>query len=363
MNRIQSGPRVPVAVLGATGAVGQKFLRLLHGHPFFEVAEVAASERSAGRTLGEAITWREGTALDGRVAALEVMPCAPDRVRSPVVFSALDASVAGEVEQAFAADGRVVLSNARNHRLDRDVPLVIPEVNADHLALLERQRARRGWSGAIVTNANCSTTVLAMALAPLHAQFTVRDVFVATLQALSGAGYPGLPAMDAVANVIPFIGGEEEKIEAELPKLLGRFEDEGITEAETRVSAHTNRVPIVDGHTVCVTAEFARAVRPEEAVEALEAWRGDDVCRGLPSAPTPPVLVRREMDRPQVRLDVDEGGGMTVVVGRVRGDASGRIRLTALGHNTVRGAAGGSILNAEVMGRMGLLPGVPEGAW
>jgi aspartate-semialdehyde dehydrogenase len=342
----RKGGRVPVAVLGATGAVGQTFIRLLQGHPLFYIAEVAASERSAGKRYRDAMTWHEGE-LPEEVADLTVVPCDPASMSSQIVFSAMDASAAGEVEQAFAHAGAFVLSNARNHRMDPDVPLVIPEVNASHLSIIDEQRKKRGWGGAIVTNANCATTVAAVALAPLHEAFGARKVMVTTMQAISGAGYPGVASLDILGSVIPYIGGEEEKIER----------------APFKVSAQANRVPVEHGHTACLTVEFDRPVSAEEAKEVLAAWRGDPVCRGLPSAPSEPLVLRTEPDRPQARKDVDTGHGMATVVGRVRPDAIMHLRLVALSHNTVRGAAGGSILNAEVLGRMGKLPGVAEGAW
>jgi aspartate-semialdehyde dehydrogenase len=357
-----SGGRVPVAVLGATGAVGQTFIRLLDGHPLFEIVEVAASERSAGRPYAEAMTWHEGELPQG-VAGLKVVTCEPAEVKSKIVFSALDSSVAGEVEQAFAAAGAMVLSNAKNHRMDSDVPLVIPEVNADHLALIDVQRKNRGWSGAIVTNANCASTVIAVPLAPLHAAFGVRELLVVTMQAVSGAGYPGVSSMDILGSVIPFISGEEGKIETEVNKMLGAFDGGRVTHAPILVSAHANRVPVEHGHTACMTVRFERPVAPEEAIEVMSGWTGQEVCRGLPSAPDEPLVVCAEPDRPQARRDVYRGRGMTTLVGRVRSDPLMHLRMVALSHNTVRGAAGGSILNAEVLGRMGELPGVAEGAW
>ena len=348
-------------MLGATGAVGQTFVRLLEGHPLFELTEVAASERSAGRPYAAAATWHEGE-LPAEVAELTVLPCDPGAVTASVVFSALDASVAGDVEGAFATAGAVVLSNARNYRMEDDVPLVIPEVNADHLSLIDAQRANRGWDGAIVTNANCAATVAAVALAPLHAAFGVRQALMATLQAVSGAGYPGVASLDILGSVIP-IGGEEEKIEREVNKILGALNGRRVEPASIGISAHANRVAVQHGHTVCMTLAFERPVTPDEATGVLEGWRGHAVCQGLPSAPEKPLVLRAEDDRPQARKDVDTGGGMSVVVGRVRADPVMHLRLVALGHNTVRGAAGGSILNAEVLGRMGRLPGVAEGAW
>jgi aspartate-semialdehyde dehydrogenase len=354
--------KIPVAVLGATGAVGQTFVRLLEGHPYFEVAEVGASSRSVGRPYGAATSWREGT-LSDRVAALEVRACDPGSIRSRIVFSALDASVAREVESDFAGAGSVVLSNAKSYRMDVDVPLVIPEVNAEHLALVRLQREHRGWKGAIVTNANCAATVAAVALAPLHEAFGVRRVIATTLQAVSGAGYPGVASLDILGNVIPYIGGEEEKIETELCKILGTMDRDGTTPAEIAVSAHANRVPVEHGHTVCLSIGLDEPVGAAEALAAIRSWKGSEVCAGLPSAPSPPIVVRDEPDRPQVRRDVGTGGGMAVVVGRVRPDPVLDLRMVAMAHNTVRGAAGGSILNAEALGRMGLLRGVADGSW
>ena len=347
--------RIPVAVLGATGAVGQTFVRLLHAHPWFELAEVAASERSAGRPYREATRWLEG-ALPERVAGLTVRACGPDEVSAPIVFSALDAAAAGDIEPAFARAGRLVLSNAKNYRMEPDVPLMIPEVNADQTALLEVQRRTRGWAGAIVTNANCAATVAAMALAPLHEAFGVRQLFLATMQAVSGAGYPGVPSLDILGNVIPFIGDEEPKLERELPKLLGRYTRDAVEPAPFRTSAHTNRVPVEHGHTVCMSVGFDRAPSAADATEVLRAWRGAPDVAALPSAPRPPLVVTDAENRPQARRDVNEGGGMAVVVGRVRPDPVLDLRLVALGHNTIRGAAGGSVLNAELLVARGLAP-------
>jgi aspartate-semialdehyde dehydrogenase len=282
---ISSQNRWPVAILGATGAVGQTFIRQLAGHPWFQIAELAASDRSAGRPYAEVCRWLEGT-LPDELASRVVMRCDPAEVKSPLVFSALDSGVAGDVEQAFARAGRVVLSNAKNHRMDPDVPLVIPEVNASHLALLESQRRNRGWSGGIVTNANCAATVAAMAMAPLHEAFGISRAMVFTMQAVSGAGYPGVASLDILGNVIPFIGEEEPKVERELGKMLGSLSNGAITNAPLKVSAHTNRVPTEHGHMVCLSLGFDRRVSPEEAMEAMCTWRGDDAARGLPSAPS-----------------------------------------------------------------------------
>jgi aspartate-semialdehyde dehydrogenase len=353
--------RIPVAVLGATGAVGQTFVRMLEGHPWLEVTELAASERSAGRAYGEVTRWLEG-ALPERLRDVPVLPCDPGAVTAPIVFSALDSAAAGDIEPAFAAAGRLVFSNAKNYRMAADVPLLIPEVNWPHVALLARQRETRGWSGGLVTNANCSVTVAALALAPLHAAFGLERVFAATMQAVSGAGYPGVPSLDILGNAIPYIADEEPKIESELRKLLGHLGADGaVHEAPVRCSAHANRVPVEHGHTICLSLGFRERVTPEEVRDALRAWRAPgDLALWLarcPTAPAAPVLVTDDPARPQPRRDVMAGDGMSVVVGRVREDALLDVKCVVMGHNTIRGAAGGSILNAElcVLGA----PGVP----
>jgi aspartate-semialdehyde dehydrogenase len=346
--------RIPVAVLGATGAVGQAFVRQLAAHPWFVLAEVAASERSVGKAYREAAHWLEGT-LPADVAALRVRPCTPEAVSAPIVFSALDAGVAGEVEAAFAAAGRLVLSNAKNFRMAPDVPLVIPEVNGDHLGILSLQQRQRGWSGAIVTNANCAATVIASALAPLHAAFTVQRVLAVTMQAVSGAGYPGVASLDILGNVIPYIGDEEPKIERELGKLLGTLTPSGIVETPLVISAHANRVPVEHGHTVCLSVGFAERPTVAQALQALQTWTGAPGVAGLPSAPSPALVVRDEPDRPQPRRDAPVAGGMGVTVGRVREDALLDLRLVAMAHNVVRGAAGGSVLNAELLVSTGVV--------
>ena len=365
------GRRIPVAILGATGAVGQTFVRLLEGHPWFEVTELAASERSAGRPYGEAARWIEGHMPD-RLRAATVLACDPAAVTAPIVFSALDSGAAGAAEPAFAAAGRLVFSNAKNFRMAPDVPLLIPEVDWEQIGLLERQRRERRWTVALVTNANCSVTVAALALAPLHDAFGVDRVFAATMQAVSGAGYPGVPSLDILGNAIPYIADEEPKIEQELRKLLGRVRDDAVVEAPIRVSAHANRVAVEHGHTVCLSVGFARRPSPHDVGEALRAWRGPAGLAGYleacPTAPSRPIVLADAPDRPQPRRDVNAGRGMAVTVGRVREDALLDVRLVAMGHNTVRGAAGGSILNAElcVLGAppmpAGLLAGIAAGA-
>jgi aspartate-semialdehyde dehydrogenase len=357
MKKAEEGPRkrIPVAVLGATGAVGQTFIRLLANHPWFEVAELAASERSAGKKFGEAVRWLEGEFPTAKLLEQRVIACDPGVVKSKVVFSALDSTVAGEVEVSFARAGKIVLSNAKNHRMDADVPLVIPEINGDHLGLLEEQRRKRGWSGGIITNANCSATVAAMALAPLHQAFGLKQAFVMTMQAISGAGYPGVPSLDIIGNVIPYIADEEPKLERELTKLLGDFRDDEIVPADFAVSAHTNRVPVEHGHTICMSLSFRKKISPETAIAAMRAWKGCEATHDLPSRPEHPLVVSDLVDRPQAKRDVNAGAGMTVTVGRVRKDPILDIRLVALGHNTVRGAAGGSVMNAELLVAAGVI--------
>jgi aspartate-semialdehyde dehydrogenase len=346
--------RIPVAILGATGTVGQKFVRLLADHPWFRVVQVAASDAREGRRYGDEVRWRETTPLPREIAALPLSRARPDAAVR-IAFSALDAAVAREVEPAFAGAGILVVSNASAHRMVADVPLLIPEVNAGHMAMLERQRSARGWSGGIIANPNCSTAALVTAIAPLHQAFGLRRVVVATLQAASGAGYPGVPALDLLGNVIPLIAGEEEKIEEETRKLLGTLTGSGIAEAEVTVSAMVHRVPVVDGHLVSASLAFARAPEVEEAMTVLENFRGPDMVAELPSSPERPVEVDRRADRPQSRLDADRGAGMTVTVGRVRACPINHLRLVALGHNLVRGAAGAAIQNAELAVRMGVV--------
>jgi aspartate-semialdehyde dehydrogenase len=341
--------RTPVAVLGATGAVGQTFIRLLADHPWFRLAELAASERSAGKPYVEAAKWVGTSDMPESVRDIVVRACDPSEVTSPLVFSALDASVAGEVETAFARAGRMVLSNAKNFRMEEDVPLVIPEVNADHLALLGVQRAKRGWKGGIVTNANCASIMAVMPLAPLHEAFGIKRLFIATMQAVSGAGYPGVPSLDILGNVIPYIKDEEAKIETEIQKMLGKLIDNRVEVAPITISAHANRVPFENGHTVCLSIEFETRVNAAEALEVLRAWKGQTAARGLPSSPEHPLLVSDLPDRPQPRRDVEVGRGMTVTVGRVRDDSLFDVKLVAMGHNTIRGAAGASVLNAELL--------------
>jgi aspartate-semialdehyde dehydrogenase len=344
-----------VAVLGATGAVGQAFIRLLANHPWFELTELTASERSAGKPYAEAARWIGADAMPPKIGEMIVQPTEPSKVSAEIVFSALDSSAAGDAEPAFARAGKIVLTNAKNYRMEPDVPLVIAEVNSDHLGVIAAQRAQRGWKGAIVANGNCSAIVCALPLAPIHQTFGITKVVVVTMQAVSGAGYPGVPSLDILGNVVPFIKDEEPKIEAEIQKFLGSATDTTIDSAEFLVSAHANRVPVEHGHTVCLSIELAKKASADDVSRAIAEWKGSDVVRGLPTAPERALLVSSQDDHPQPRRQVDTGNGMTVVVGRVRRDPIFDVKLVAMGHNVVRGAAGASVLNAELMLHRGLL--------
>jgi aspartate-semialdehyde dehydrogenase len=340
--------KIPVAVLGATGAVGQRFLQLLADHRWFEIAVLAASDRSAGRPFAEVANWVVPGDPPPWAGGMIVRPLEPD-LPARIVFSALPSSVAREVEPAFARAGYAVCSNAAAFREAPGVPLLIPEVNADHVALIERQRAEQGWPGLIVTSPNCTTTGMVMPLKPLDDAFGLRQAFAASMQAISGAGYPGVASLDILGNVVPYISGEEEKIEQETRLLLGHLVDGQRIEASVAVSAQANRVPVMDGHTVCLSLGFERSPSVEEAVAALAGFRGPEVVRGLPSAPKRPIVVRSEPDRPQPRRDRDAEGGMAVTVGRVRPCPILDLRLVSVSHNTLRGAASGSVLNAELL--------------
>lgn len=352
-------PKIPVAVLGATGAVGQRFVQLLASHPWFDVCAVAASERSAGRAYREMANWVIPGDAPPAAAAMIVQPLDPDALRSApgeaprIVFSALPSAVAREVEPAFARAGYIVCSNAAAYRQEPGVPLLIPEVNADHAGMIPRQRAERGWPGCLVTSPNCTTTGIVLPLKPLHEAFGLERVMAVSMQAISGAGYPGVPSLDILDNIVPYIGGEEEKIEQETRLLLGQMVDGRRAEADLAVSAQANRVPVLDGHTVCLSLGFKQPPSVEEAQSVLSRFRGPDVVRTLPSAPPQPLLVRHEPDRPQPRRDRDAAGGLAVTVGRIRPCPVLDLRLVSVSHNTLRGAASGSILNAELLVAMG----------
>jgi aspartate-semialdehyde dehydrogenase len=346
--------RIPVSVLGATGAVGQRFVQLLADHPWFRIAAVCGSERSAGRPYAEATRWVQSDPIPEAVASLTVQPAGPvDEV--PIAFSALDSSVAGEIETGCATAGQVVVSNAKNHRMDPDVPLVVAEVNPDHVELARNQSFGRG---AILTNPNCSTIGLVLALKPLADAFGLRKVSVVTLQALSGAGLPGVPALESLDNVIPCIGGEEEKLQEEPAKILGRRVDDAIRPAELEVSAQCNRVAVVDGHLLCVSASFGRRVTPEQALRAYGEFEPEIQSLNLPSAPDPVIEICDRPDGPQPRLHRDAGGGMAITVGRIRRCKTLDLRFVTLSHNTIRGAAGGSILLGELAVAKGIVKGI-----
>ncbi|HEV8128182.1 MAG TPA: aspartate-semialdehyde dehydrogenase [Candidatus Eisenbacteria bacterium] len=341
-----------MAILGATGTVGQRFIQILERHPWFEVREVMASDQSAGKRYDEAVgsRWKLTTAIPESVRSLRVRGPG-EKLESRLLFSALDASVAGELEEKYARAGHLVSSNARNHRMDPLVPLVIPEINRDHLALLDRQPY---GNGGIVTNPNCSTIVLAIALAPLHQRFGVESVIVTTFQATSGAGYPGVPSLDILGNVVPFVSGEEPKMESETLKILGTLNGRGVEPAGFPVSANCHRVPVIDGHLEAVSVKLGRPATAKQITDALVSFR--PLARlDLPTAPAEPIVVRTEDDRPQPRLDADRAGGMGVTVGRLRPCPVLHWKFEALAHNTIRGAAGAAILNAEILVRDGRL--------
>jgi aspartate-semialdehyde dehydrogenase len=351
-SNVSSRTKIEVGILGATGTVGQQFIALLEGHPWFRTTWLAASERSAGKRYRD-LAWRLPTATPEEAAGLSVDELRPG-IGPKLVFSALDSSIAGQAEADFAAAGHIVLSNSRNHRMDPLVPLLIPEINPDHLNLLPAQREKEKREGAIVTNPNCSTMFLALALAAVR-QFQPKRVLVTTLQALSGAGYPGVASLDATANVIPFIDGEEEKIESETRKILGQLSGNGVVPHAMTLSATTTRVPVVNGHTAAISVEFERPVTRDEILAAFKNFSGEPQELRLPSAPLQPVLYLEAVNRPQPRLDVEREGGMVVHVGRLRTCPVLGYKFVILGHNTIRGAAGAAILNAELMAAKNLL--------
>jgi aspartate-semialdehyde dehydrogenase len=342
--------RIPVAVLGATGMVGQRFIERLQDHPWFELVGLAASDQHRKQPYGQVARWRLSGEMPASVATLPVVSCHPDELPGvKIVFSALPAEVAGEIEAEFARAGAAVFSNAKNYRMSPDVPLVVPEVNPEHIEVIPHQRKLRNWPGFIVTNANCSATPLVMALKPLQEAFGLRKVLATTMQAISGAGYPGIPSYDILDNVIPFIGGEEAKMESETQKMLGTWsESAGFTNAPVVVSANCTRVATREGHLECANVEFEREIGPEEVLEAWESFADEPRRLGLPSAPERALIYRSEADRPQTLLDRDAGRGMAVSLGRLRPCPILHYKFVLLGHNTIRGAAGGSILNAEL---------------
>lgn len=347
--------RIPVAVLAATGSVGQRFVQLLDRHPWFEVVALTGSERSAGQTYAQSCHWLLSEPMPGWAADMPVLPTVPEAVDAALVFSALPADVAREIEPAFARSGRWVCSNASAFRREPDVPLLLPEVNPDHLGLLDAQQRSRGWQAGILTNPNCASTGITVALKALQNAFGLRRAWVVTLQAISGAGYPGVASLDILDNVIPYIAGEEEKVEWEPRKMLGSVENGALTLAGVCLSAQVNRIPVLDGHMASLSVELEQHASPAEAAQILQAYQAPDLSRDLPSAPQPVILLREEADRPQPRLDRSAGRGMTTVVGRVRPDPMFDLKMVVLSHNTIRGAAGGSIYNAELLVKSGRL--------
>jgi aspartate-semialdehyde dehydrogenase len=340
--------KIPVGILGATGTVGQRFIQLLDGHPWFEVTALAASDRSAGHRYADACHWLLSTPIPGAVRDLVVGPIEPG-LDCRLVFSALPSQVAAPVEERFAQAGYAVCSNAAPHRLATDVPLLIPEVNADHTALIDAQRQQRGWQGLIATSANCMATPLALALKPLQDAFGLRKLLLVSMQAISGAGYPGVPSMDILGNIVPFIGGEEDKVESESRKLLGTLQGGEVIPAPFAISAQCNRVPVRDGHTACVSVEFERPASVSDVIAALETFRAPPEVADLPSTPARPIVVHTQADRPQPIRDIELGKGMSVSVGRVRPCPVMGVKFVVLGHNTLRGAAGGAVHNAELL--------------
>lgn len=356
--------KIPVAVLGATGSVGQRFVQLLENHPWFTLHELVASERSAGKPYGEAASWRLDSVMPSSAAALEVKSLYTP-LESAIVFSGLDSSVAGEAEDFYADRGAAVVSNSKNHRLDPDVPLLIPEINAEHLGAIEKQRKRRGGKGFIVTNPNCSTVGLAMAIAPIERQHGIEVLHATTMQAISGAGYSGVASYSILDNIIPYISGEEEKIQREPLRILGRWNGDAFEDLQITISAQANRVPVIDGHMLCISLRFRNSeglrssFKIERLIEdvkyAIREFDGEPQRLGLPSAPKRPLHLVEESDRPQTRLDRERENGMAVSVGRIRPCPVLDLRMVALVHNTVRGAAGAAILNAELLKATGLL--------
>jgi aspartate-semialdehyde dehydrogenase len=345
--------KYPIGILGATGMVGQRFIQLLERHPWFEVAWLAASDRSSGKKYGEAAKWRLDTPLPERIARMTVAPAEPAGAPK-IIFAALDAAIARELEPRFADAGCAVVSNSSAYRMAPNVPLVIPEINAEHLRLIEEQTSRRAAGGYMVTNPNCSTIGLVMALKPLEQRFGITQIIVTTMQAVSGAGYPGVPSMDILGNVVPYIGSEEEKMEAETLKLLGKLEGHAVTPLAARISASCNRVAVEDGHTESVSVKLGKPATREEILAAWAEFR-PLAGQGLPTAPDQPIEWAPQDDRPQPRLDRHRGNGMAVTVGRLRPCGVLDWKFTALSHNTIRGAAGAAILNAELLASLGKL--------
>jgi aspartate-semialdehyde dehydrogenase len=346
--------KVKVGILGATGSVGQRFVQLLENHAYFDVVALGASENSAGKKYGELMSsrWKVSGDIPAYVKSQNVFTCEPSQMPNvDLVFSGLDSSVAGEVETNFAKAGAMVISNSKNHRTDNDVPILSAEVNPEHIEVIKHQKTK----GKIITNSNCTIMGVTITLKPLFDAFGIESVFMVSMQAVSGAGYPGVPSMDILGNVIPYIGGEEEKAELEPLKCLGKVEGGEIKNASFQISAHCNRVPVIDGHTVCVSVKLKKKTTEEEIKELWSNFSGEPQKLGLPSAPSKVIEYREEKDRPQPRLDLERGNGMTTTVGRLRKDPLLDFKYVVLSHNTIRGAAGAAILNAELLYRKDIL--------
>ncbi len=346
--------KIPVSVLAATGSVGQRFVQLLDNHPWFDVVSLTGSDRSIGQKYGDSCRWILPEPMPAWARDMPVVPTTPEAANAGITFSALPTEIAKDTEPLFAQAGIKVFSNASAYRAEPDVPILLPEVNADHANLVTAQREKRGWPGYIVTNSNCTSTGMTVALKALQDAFGLSVVFAVSMQALSGAGYPGVPSMDIIDNVVPYIGGEEEKVEWEPRKMLGQLVGDEIELAPFAISAHTNRVAVSDGHTVCLSVEFSRHPDLRKVAQALSDYRAPEISADLPSAPHPVILLRSEPNRPQPRLDRNTGNGMTTVIGRLRPDPIFHVKMVVLSHNTVRGAAGGSLYNAELLVKMGL---------
>jgi aspartate semialdehyde dehydrogenase (EC 1.2.1.11) len=343
--------RKKVAILGATGAVGQRFVQLLENHPWFEIECLAASERSVGKKYKDARPWRLDTEIPKDLAEKEVLPMDPREIEADLVFSALPADLAGKIESDFAKGGFALSSNASANRMKEDVPLIIPEVNKEHLGLIDVQRKKRGWTGFIITNPNCSTIAMVPTFKPLM-KFDIEEIRVSTMQAVSGAGYEGVSSMSILDNVVPYIGGEEEKMETEPLKMLGEFDGEKIKNAKIKISASCHRVPVIDGHLEAIWIRTKEKISAEDVKREFLSF--DPGLRDLPSEPEKVIYLHDDEDRPQTRLDRNMGRGMTISVGRVREDFDG-IKYITLGHNTVRGAAGAAILNGELLVKKGFV--------
>ena len=347
--------KIPAAILGATGSVGQRFVQLLDQHPLFDVVCFTGSDRTIGTRYGDTCRWLLTEPMPEWAKNIEVVPTDPQKVDLPVIFSALPADIAKTVEADFAAKGSMVFSNASAYRMAEDVPILIPEVNAEHYKLVDVQRRERGWKGGIVTNSNCTSTGVTVAFKAILDAFGIEKAFVVSMQALSGAGYPGVPSMDILDNVIPYIGGEEHKVETEPLKMLGTFNGKGIDFAPFVISAHTNRVAVSDGHTVCASIALKNKASVADAIEVIRTYQGPEISQNLPFSPLPVMVYRTEENRPQPRMDRMTGKGMTTVVGRLREDPIFDLKMVIYSHNTIRGAAGGSVYNAELLAKMGYI--------